>query len=122
MDHILNFIVKAILYGEGISDFNNNISGVNDGEAFAIWRLFGTIGKVHDCVKYILQSDQHRQLFISLQTELKDKDLIFKDVERLLMKDRGIRWNSTFSMLLGALKLREAIKLFQLQQRPLRED
>lgn len=39
--HILNFIIKAISYGEGTSDFNTDISGASDIKAFAIWRRFG---------------------------------------------------------------------------------
>ena len=38
------------------------------------------------------------------------------------MKDGRVRWNSTFSMLLRALKLHEAIELFQLGPKPTRKE
>ena len=85
VDHILNLIVKAILYSMEISDFYSNISGASDTEVFAILRWLGALGKVHNSVKYIICLDQRRQAFIALQTELKDVDPIFKDVERLLV-------------------------------------
>lgn len=121
VSHTLNLIIKANLYGEGILDFNSDISGSSDTEAFAIWRRFrGALSKVRNSVKYIMRSYQRRQAFIALQTEVKDEDPIFKDVERLLVKDGAVRWNSTFSILLRAPKLREAIGLFQLRHKPTR--
>lgn len=120
--HILNLIVKAIFYGERISDFNSDISSASDTKAFAIRRRFGALGKVHNGVKYIMRSDQRHQAFIELQTELKDEDPIFKNVERLLVKDGGVRWNSTFPMMRRALQLREAIEPFQLRHKPTRDE
>lgn len=63
----------------------------SDIDAFAIWRRFGALGKVHKSVKWIMQSDQHRQAFIALQSELKDNNSLFKEVEKVLVKDGGVQ-------------------------------
>ena len=89
----------------------------SDAESFSLWRKFGAIGKVHNTVKYIMRSDQRRQLFLSLQKQRKsgegDGDELFEQVERLLMKDGGVRWNSTYYILYRAFELREYIDKFQ---------
>ena len=59
--HIINLVVKAILFGEGISRFERDLIGASDQETFELWRKFGVIGKVHNIVKYIMRSDQRRQ-------------------------------------------------------------
>ena len=63
--HILNLIVKAIFVWRG--DFNSDISGASDAEAYAIRRWFRALGKIRNSVKYIMRSDQRRQPFIALQ-------------------------------------------------------
>jgi len=59
--HIINLVVKAILFREGISRFKRDLIGASDQETFELWRKFGVIGKVHNIVKYIMRSDQRRQ-------------------------------------------------------------
>jgi hypothetical protein len=61
--HNYNRIVKAILYGKGLSQFEKKLAGASDPETFQLWRQLGAIGKAHNIVKYILRSDQRRQAF-----------------------------------------------------------
>jgi len=110
--HIINLVVKAILYGEGVKEFNRTIAGASDAQQFALWRKFGSIGKIHNTVKYIMRSDQRRQHFLSGQGSTSD-DLLFDHTARLLIKDGGVRWNSTFHMMLRAVQLKGAITKFQ---------
>ncbi|KAG7001051.1 putative AC transposase [Fusarium oxysporum f. sp. conglutinans] len=107
--HVINLVVKAILYGKGVSKAERQLQCCNDQESFSIWRQRGVIGKVHNIVRYITRSDQRRQHFETLQAEALQDDELFS---LQLIKDGGIRWNSTFSMLERALKLRNAIELF----------
>ena len=115
--HIINLIVKAILYGNGITDFNKNIIGCSDAEAFELWQRFGAISKVHNTVKYIMRSDQRRQHFLMLQGKEKgetdDEDSLFQYAQCLLVKDRGVQWNSTYYMLYRAIQLQTPIERFQ---------
>ncbi|KAF6512765.1 hypothetical protein HZS61_007571 [Fusarium oxysporum f. sp. conglutinans] len=107
--HVINLVVKAILYGKGVSKAERQLQCCNDQESFSVWRQRGVIGKVHNIVRYITRSDQRRQHFETLQAEALQDDELFS---LQLIKDGGIRWNSTFSMLERALKLRNAIELF----------
>lgn len=115
--HIINLVVKAILYGDGITEFNKSIIGCSDSEAFKLWRRFGAIGKVHNTVKYIMRSDQRRQHFITLQgkdgEETEEEDTLFQCTRHLLVKDGGVRWNSTYYMLYRAIQLQTPIQRFQ---------
>ena len=121
--HILNLVVKAILYGEGITEFNKQIIGCSDTEAFELQRRFGAIGKVHNTVKYIMRSDLRHQQFVTLQGKDHDgeenDDAIFQHA-RLLVKDGGVRWNSTYHMLYRAIQLQTPIERFQ--EHPLGDD
>jgi hypothetical protein len=107
--HIIHLVVKALLFGKGVNKFQRELLGCNDKVAFDLWRKKGCIGKVHNTVTYINRSDQRRQDFCALQAELSQEDEIF---EYQLLKDGGIRWNSTFFMLRRAAKLRNAIDLY----------
>ena len=117
--HILNLVVKTILYGKEITEFNKNIIGCSDSEAFDLWRKVGVIGKVHNTVKYMMRSDQRRHLFIEMQGQNQERgsdgDYIFKHA-CLLVKDRGVRYH----MLYRAIQLPTAITTFQ--DRPVDED
>ena len=62
-------------------------------------------------------SDQRKQAFIALYSELKDNKSLFKEMEKVWVKGRRVWWSSIFYLLLRALKVREAIELFQLRQR-----
>ncbi len=120
--HIINLISKAVLYGDGITEFAKAMIDRSDRQEFEEWRKFGAIGKVHNTVKFIMRSDQRRQLFLTFQSKDGDSDnntTLFENTERLLIKDGGVRWNSTYHMLLRALMLQSAIEKFQ--RRPLKE-
>lgn len=58
--HLINLVVKAILYEEEISDFEREIIGCSDATSFEPWRRFGPVSKVHNTVKFIMRSDQRR--------------------------------------------------------------
>ena len=121
--YIINLVVKAILYGKRLTDFSQAIAGCSDDESFVLWRQFGTIGKLHNCVKSIMRIYQWRQAFIALQTEQHEGEkTIFWNVDMLLVKDGGIRWNSTYYMLFRAYELRRTIELYQLRYKPSRNE
>jgi hypothetical protein len=59
--HIVNLIVKAILYGD--SQLQKELDDCGDREAFKVWREQGAIGKLHNIVTYIGGSDKRRKAF-----------------------------------------------------------
>lgn len=58
--HIMNLVVEALLYGEGITESAKGIIRCGDGETFRLWWKFSAIGKIHNTVKYTMRSDQRR--------------------------------------------------------------
>lgn len=83
--HIINLVIKAILYGEGVQEFHCTIVEASDAQQSILWRKFE---KIRNTVKYTMRCDQHRQYFLSGQTSSSD-DLLFDHSARLLMK--GLR-------------------------------
>ncbi|TKA52632.1 hypothetical protein B0A49_13533, partial [Cryomyces minteri] len=112
--HIFNLIIKAILYGRGITDFEKQILGCSDREHFNLWRRLGALGKIHNFVKWILRSTQRREEFCAEQALVMEDDEIFDWQEKVLLKDGGVRWNSTYMMLKRAKLLRKVIEWFQM--------
>jgi hypothetical protein len=109
--HIFNLVTKAVLYGKGVSKWQRKLLGASDNDTFKLWREKGCIGKVHNFVKYVGRSTARREEFAALQVTAQaargEKIFAYK-----LINDGGVRWNSTYSMLKRALKLRDAIDLY----------
>ncbi len=112
--HIINLIVKAILFGDGVSKLQRQLCGASDDDTFKIWNKKGPIGKLHNICVYINRNDQRREVFRSCQAETAQDDEIFY---YQLLVDGGIRWNSIYYMIKRALKLRNAIDLYHLRWR-----
>ncbi len=95
--HIINLVCKALLYGKGVTKFQKALLGASDLQEFEEWRTKGSIGKLHNLVVYIDRSNERRQAFSSSQevARLKGEKIFIYQ----LLKDGGIRWNSTYSMI-----------------------
>ena len=120
--HIINLITKALLFGKGVGKFQKELLGASDDATFDLWRRNGPIGKLHNTVTYINRSDSRRQEFGRCQVSSAptEEESIF---EYQLIKDGGIRWNSTYFMIKRGLKLRDAIDLYHLRwQKPTTKD
>lgn len=107
--HIVNLVVKALLFGEGLSKFQKDIASANDDEQYKLWRKQGAIGKLHNIVVYITRSHKRAQAFSAVQLEAAD-DINYFALK--LKKDLGVRWNSVYTMIERALKLQGAIDLY----------
>ncbi|RKK14012.1 hypothetical protein BFJ66_g18177 [Fusarium oxysporum f. sp. cepae] len=59
--HMLNLIVKALLFGQGVSKLEQQLRGASDDERFEIWRKQSFIGKLHNFCVWINRSDQRRE-------------------------------------------------------------
>ncbi|RKK93257.1 hypothetical protein BFJ68_g15625 [Fusarium oxysporum] len=109
--HMLNIIVKALLFGQGVSKLEEQLCGAPDDERFEIWRKHSCIGKLHNFCVWINRSDQRRQRLKQYILQAYEEGGIEHLYTRVLV-DGGIRWNSVYSMIERALKLRHAIDLF----------
>jgi hypothetical protein len=109
--HILNLVVKALLFGKGVSKLEKELCGASDDERFEIWRKQSFIGKLHNFCVWINRSDQRRELLRQYILQAYDEGSIEHLYTRVLV-DGGIRWNSVYAMIERGLKLRHAIDLF----------
>jgi len=101
--HIINLVVKALLFGNSSASLQQQLGDAGDDNAFKIWREQGAIGKLHNIVFYITRSVNRRRAFERSQ-KVDSSDLILQ-----LVRDIGVRWNSTFAMIQRALRLKDAL-------------
>lgn len=109
--HMLNLIVKALLFGQGVSKLEQQLRGASDEERFEIWRKQSFVGKLHNFCVWINRSDQRRELLKQYVLTAYEEGSIETLYTRVLV-DGGIRWNSAYAMIERALKLRHAVDLF----------
>ena len=115
--YIINLIVKALIYGKGVSKFKHSMISASDHIKFnLIWQR-GFVGKLYNIVKYIMRLTRRHKDFAENQTKACIEDDIFDQVELLLIKDGGVWWNLTYFMLRCALLLRKAIDKYLLAWR-----
>ncbi|KAM4061909.1 transposase-like protein [Hirsutella rhossiliensis] len=86
--HVINLVVRAVIFGSNVSKFEAELRGATDEFKFDIWAKKGAIGRLHNIATYI--TDQGSSAFA----------------------DRA-RWNSIYMMIKRALELRCAIELYQ---------
>ncbi len=65
--------------------------GTSEHVKFDLMRQRGSVGKVHNIVKYIMRSTRHREDFTKNQAKAYIKDELFNQAELLLIKDGGVR-------------------------------
>jgi hypothetical protein len=59
--HLLNLIVKALLFGKGVSKLEKQLRAASDDKRFEIWRKESCIGKLHSFCVWINRSDQRQE-------------------------------------------------------------
>ena len=98
--HVLNLIVKALLFGKGVSKFQRVLRGAADVQAFEAWSKKGPIGRLHNIATWVNRNDARRQRLrerILSIAELRNESKPFYHV---LLSDGGVRWNSVYTMIL----------------------
>ena len=132
--HIINLVCKAVLYGTDVDCINDIIrhaestdtedfydskvsqfeatlrSSNNELEHLKAWRKKDPVGKLHNIVIHARATPARREFFMSKQREASTEDS--KRLYQLVVNG-GIRWNSTCDMLERAIKLMDAIELYQ---------
>ena len=94
--HIINLVVRAVIFGSNISKFEAELRGATDEFSFDLWAKKGSIGRLHSLATYIRRTDQRRQALRRLQAEFAGDDAIFT-LE--IVVDGRTRWNSIYMMI-----------------------
>ena len=115
MGHVLNLIAEAYLYGQDVSDFEDQFKEQGLKGRRKIWRDRGELGKLYNLVAYVMASGKRSELFTSLQLTENVGKVTGKRWKLVL--DGGIRWNATYSMIRRALELKQALNTYASQLR-----
>jgi hypothetical protein len=114
--HIINLVVKALLFGNASPSLQEQLGEAGDEGAFNVWREQGAIGKLHNIFYYITRSDSRRRAFEAAQ-KVDSSELTLQ-----LVRDIGVRWNSTYAMIQRALRLKDALNRYCKQWTPARHE
>ena len=97
MEHVLNLIAKAYLFGQDASDFEAKFKEQGFSGYRQIQRDRGELGKLYNLVIYIMVSNKHFNLFTALQAIENIGKVTGKRWKLVL--DRSIRQNVIYSMI-----------------------
>jgi hypothetical protein len=53
LSYIINLVIKALLFGKGVSKLEQKLAGALYNKAFKIWNSIGLISKLHNIYIYI---------------------------------------------------------------------
>jgi uncharacterized protein YacL (UPF0231 family) len=98
-----------------VSSFDAVMNGGDDASKLKAWRTKGPTGKLHNTVVHIKHNASRRSLFESKQHQANDsesEDSLAEQIYRVVANG-GIRWNSTYLMIERAMKLKDAVHLYQ---------
>ena len=88
--YIINLIIKALLYGKGVSKLERLLINISDQAKFNLMREKGFISKIYNIIKYIMQLTGRWEDFAKNQAKAYIKDDLFNQVKLLLIKDGGV--------------------------------
>jgi hypothetical protein len=54
--HIINLVVKATIYGKGVSGWEEQLAEAAPHKQFELWRRLGVVGKLHNFVNAVYVS------------------------------------------------------------------
>jgi hypothetical protein len=109
--HIINLVVKATIYGKGVSEWEEQLAEAAPRDQFHLWRNLGVVGRLHNFVNAVCASHKRRELFSTVQSEV-NNELLYSFNTLELRQDGGVRWNSVYLMLLRCYELRQYINRF----------
>jgi hypothetical protein len=116
LGHIINLVVKALLFGNRSPSLQKALEDSSDADHFKIWRAQGAIGRLHNLVTYIARSESRLRAFEAAQ-KVDASDLILH-----LKRDFGVKWNSTYAMIERALQLKPALQRYCREWQPAKHD
>ena len=74
---------------------------------FATWRKISAIGKLHNIIRYMRASPQHRERFISTQLDILQSTEAF-----MFRQNNDTRWNSVYLFIQRGIKLYTKISVY----------
>jgi hypothetical protein len=89
--HIINLIVKATIYGKGVSRWEEELANAPLKQQFKLYRKLGVVGKLHNFVNAVCASHKRRELFDSIQKQANEEQSIYVYSTLNLRQDGGIR-------------------------------
>jgi hypothetical protein len=116
LGHIINLVVKALLFGTTSATFQKELQSTSDEGAFTLWRKHGAIGRLHNLVTYITRNDRRMRDFEKSQRLVAGGNLA-RTLH--LKRDFGVRWNSTYTMIQRALVLQKSLQRYCRDWRPI---
>jgi hypothetical protein len=120
MGHIINLIVKKILFGTAVDveigedavDRAAEADEINkEKQRIKEWRAKGPMGKLHNIVTHIRRSPQRMAAFLKLQSQT-SMDNANGLVQLQAVADNATRWNSAYSMLERAIQLQIYLDMY----------
>ena len=118
MGNIINLIARALIFGNESETFEADIAiaeNINDLEAaMRLWRKQVAIGKLHNLIRFIQASSQRKAMFIDIAESFPSEvdKLDISKYHLTIIHDNPTRWNSTYLVIQGALRLRCRIEKF----------
>lgn len=120
--HILNLVARAFLFGEdeeALEQESQSMDVTTDraDSALVNMRRSGPVAKLHRLVKWVRSSPQRSQFFRHCTNESDGNDeeplLAGETAKELqLIQNNETRWNSTYMMIMRAIRLRDRIEIF----------
>jgi hypothetical protein len=89
--HNISLIVKATIYGAGVSKFEQQLAQAAPIEQFKLYQQHGVVSKLHNFVRAVCASHKRRELFVSTFNNLGEEDPVWKLVKLQLLQDGGVR-------------------------------
>ncbi len=71
---VINLVVKALLFGEGVSAWEKKLIEASEEGRVALWSLKGVIGKLHNLVCYFNRTDARREVLRARMRVTKTSD------------------------------------------------
>src|ERR1700694_1250718 len=105
MGHVLNLVVKAILYGHSGDAFDVDVDEESQA-AHDMWMKTGALGKAHNLVVRIHRSDQLTKIIHDLQVDYIASSADPEIRKQVVVLDNATRWLSKYYMIERLLKLR----------------
>jgi hypothetical protein len=129
--HIINLVVKAILYGvdndcvldaalsdkdydgdselhdtASVSQFEATLRSKDETSRLVAWRKKGPVGRLHNLIVHVKSGSVRRRFFEAKQRETDTR------LYRVIVNG-GIRWNSACEMIERAIQVKDALQLYQ---------